>query len=162
FEYRRFRAQGERAIDARIRLTVRQTLFSLAVNTTTAVGTALVLGYGSYHALQGRLTVGQLLVVIGYIAAVYKPLEAISTTIGSLQDVFVNLQMTFGIMDAEPEIRDAPGAVALRRARGHVVYRHVGFNYAGREDTLQDVSFEAKPGQVIAIVGPTGAGKTTL
>jgi ABC-type multidrug transport system fused ATPase/permease subunit len=161
-EYRRFRAQAAKAIDARIRLTVRQTLFSLAVNVTTAAGTALVLGFGAYHVLHRRLTVGQLLVVIAYIASVYKPLEAISTTIGSLQDVFVNLKIAFGIMDTLPDICDAPGAVALRRAQGHLVYRHVGFNYAGREDTLRDVTFEAMPGQVIAIVGPTGAGKTTL
>jgi ABC-type multidrug transport system fused ATPase/permease subunit len=161
-EYRRFRAQAAKAIDARIRLTVRQTLFSLAVNVTTAAGTALVLGVGAYHALHGRLTTGQLLVVIAYIASVYKPLEAISTTIGSLQDVFVNLKLAFGIMDTVPDICDAPGAVTLRRARGHLVYRDVGFSYAGREDTLRHVTFEAKPGHVIAIVGPTGAGKTTL
>src|SRR5262249_35095179 len=127
-EYRRFRTQAAKAIDARIRLTVRQTLFSLAVNITTAAGTALVLGVGAYHALHGRLTTGQLLVVIAYIASVYKPLEAISTTIGSLQDVFVNLKIAFGIMDTVPDICDAPGAITLRRARGHLVYREVGFN----------------------------------
>src|SRR5205814_454163 len=79
-EYRRFRAQAETATTARIRLTVRQTLFSLAVNTITAFGTALVLGFGAHHVFQGRLTVGQLMVMIAYIAAVYKPLEAISAT----------------------------------------------------------------------------------
>jgi ABC-type multidrug transport system fused ATPase/permease subunit len=161
-EFRRFRGQGEKAIDARVRLTVRQTLFSLAVNVTTAVGTALVLGIGAYNVLNHRLTVGQLLVVIAYIFAVYKPLEAISTTIGSLQDVLVNLRLAFGIMDTPIDIRDARGAVNLRRASGHVVYRQVGFSYAGRTDTLRDVTFEAKPGYVVAIVGPTGAGKSTL
>jgi ABC-type multidrug transport system fused ATPase/permease subunit len=76
--------------------------------------------------------------------------------------VFVNLKIAFGIMDTVPDICDAPGAITLRRARGHLVYRDVGFSYAGREDTLRGVTFEAKPGHVIAIVGPTGAGKTTL
>jgi ABC-type multidrug transport system fused ATPase/permease subunit len=162
FEFRRFRAQGEKAIDARIKLTVSQTMFSLAVNTITAAGTALILGVGATQALDGKLTAGDLLVVVAYVAYVYRPLEAISTTIGSLQDVFINLDIAFGIIDAPLEIADAPGAVALKRSRGHVVYKKVEFSYPGRVDTLQDVSFEAKPGQVVAIVGPTGAGKTTL
>jgi ATP-binding cassette subfamily B protein/subfamily B ATP-binding cassette protein MsbA len=161
-EHRRFRTQGERTIGARIRLTVRQTLFSLAVNMTTAAGTALVLGLGAYHVLQGRLSVGQLLVVMSYIALVYKPLETISTTAGSLQDVFVALRMALDLLDLEPEIRDAPDAIGVRRARGHVCFEGVHFHYTSRADALHDISFEAEPGQVIAIVGPTGAGKTTL
>jgi len=138
YEYQRFRAQGERARDARVKITVRQTLFATAVNLTTALGTAMVLGFGAYHALQGRLTIGQLLVVMTYVAGVYKPLQAISTTVGSLQDQIIN------------------------HAKGHVTFEGVDFSYKGRVDTLKDISFEAQPGQSIALVGPTGAGKTTL
>lgn len=162
FEYSRFRKQGETAIDQRIKLTVRQTLFGLAVNVTTAAGTALVLGIGAHQVLKGQLTLGQLLVVLAYIAAVYKPLEAISNTIGSLQDVYVNLDISFGLLDQKPDIQDTPGAVAVARARGRVTYKDVEFVYAGRQDTLKHISFDARPGQVVAIVGPTGAGKTTL
>ena len=161
-EYRRFRDQGERTINARIKLTVQQTLFSLAVNMITATGTALVLGYGAWHALQGRLTVGQLLVVMAYIAAIYKPLETISTTIGSLQEVFVALRVAFKLLETEPEIKDVPGAVAVKRARGRVAFEGVYFNYDRRVDTLQNICFEARAGQVVGVVGPTGAGKTTL
>jgi ATP-binding cassette subfamily B protein len=162
YEYIRFRKQAEAGVDARVRLTVRQTLFSLAVNVITAAGTALVLWIGAGMVLRGEISLGQLLVVMAYIAAVYKPLEAISTTIGGLQDVLVNLEILFGLMDQPPDIQDAPGAVSIPRAAGHVVYKDVDFSYAGRADTLKGVSFEAKPGQVVAIVGPTGAGKTTL
>ena len=161
-EYRRFRDQGERTINARIKLTVQQTLFSLAVNMITATGTALVLGYGAWHALQGCLTVGQLLVVMAYIAAIYKPLETISTTIGSLQEVFVALRVAFKLLETEPEIKDVPGAVAVKRARGRVAFEGVYFNYDRRVDTLQNICFEARAGQVVGVVGPTGAGKTTL
>lgn len=161
-EFRRFRAQGERTINARIKLTVRQTLFSLVVNTTTAAGTALVLGVGALHVLQGRLSAGQLLVVLAYIGAVYKPLEQISTTIAGLQDTLVSLRIAADIMDATPEIRDLPGALPVNRAWGSVAFKDVSFSYTGRVDTLTNVSFRAKPGQVLAIVGPTGAGKTTL
>jgi ATP-binding cassette subfamily B protein len=162
YEYQRFRTQGEKATNARIKLTVRQTLFSLAVNTITACGTALVLGFGANHVFQGRLTAGDLLVMIAYIAAVYRPLEAISTSIGGLQDVFINLRFAFGIMDTVPDIQDAAGAISIQRAQGRITYQGVQFSYTGRVDTLQDIDFDIKPGQVVALVGPTGAGKTTL
>jgi ATP-binding cassette subfamily B protein/subfamily B ATP-binding cassette protein MsbA len=161
-EHRRFRAQGEHTINARIKLTVRQTLFSLAVNMTTALGTALVLGFGAYLVLESRLTVGQLLVVLSYIALVYKPLETISTTTGSLQDVFIALRIAFNLLDQQPDIKDLPGAISGRRSRGRVAFEHVYFNYRNRTETLVDISFDAQPGQVIALVGPTGAGKSTL
>jgi ATP-binding cassette, subfamily B, bacterial len=162
YEYERFREQGRRAIGARIKVTVRQAIFSLAVNTTTAIGTAVVLGYGTYLALGGRLTVGELLIVVAYIGSVYKPLEAISGTMGALQDHIVNLQIAFDLLEKEPDIRDMPGATVVSRAKGHVRFEGVGFDYPGRVGTLKDISVEAVSGQAIAIVGPTGAGKSTL
>jgi ATP-binding cassette subfamily B protein len=161
-EYRRFRSQGETAVDARVNLTVRQTLFSLAVTSCTAVGTALVLGVGAHDVLHHRLTIGELLVVLSYIAAVYKPLETISSTMGSLQQQLVMVQGAFMLLDTQPEIRDAPDAIDARDVRGDVVFDDVSFTYAAREHTLEDISFGVQPGQCIALVGPTGAGKTTL
>lgn len=161
-EHRRFRNQGERTIRARVNLTVRQTLFSLVVNAITATGTALALGVGAYQVLQGRLTVGQLLVVMAYIAGVYKPLETISTTVGSLQEMFISLRMSFELLDTQPEIKDAPEALVLERAKGAVTFDRISFDYRTRVDTLKDISFEVEAGQTVAIVGPTGAGKTTL
>jgi ATP-binding cassette subfamily B protein len=161
-EYQRFQQQGEQAKEARVQLTVRQTSFNLAVNLTTAAGTALVLAFGAYRVLEGGLTVGQLLVVMSYIGLVYKPLETISYTIGSLQERFVGLQVAFNLLDTEPEIKDAPDARQIQRAQGHIRFEEVHFEYDGRPETLKNISFEVKPGQVVAIVGQTGAGKTTL
>lgn len=161
-EYQRFQRQGEQVKVARVQLTVRQTLFNLAVNLTTAVGTALVLGFGAYRVLEGRLTVGQLLVVMSYIGLIYKPLETISYTIGSLQERFISLQVAFKLLDTEPEIKDAPNARQIQRAQGHIRFEEVCFEYDGRPETLKNISFEVKPGQVVAVVGQTGAGKTTL
>jgi len=129
---------------------------------TTAIGTTLVLGFGSYHVLQGRLTVGELLIVMAYIGSVYRPLEAISNTIGALQEQLINMQMAFDLLDTDLEIKDLPGATKIERAKGRVTFEAVHFSYQDRVDTLKDISFEAQAGQVIAIVGPTGAGKSTL
>jgi ATP-binding cassette subfamily B protein/subfamily B ATP-binding cassette protein MsbA len=162
FEYRKFRTQAEKAINARIKLTVIQTLFSLGVNTITALGTAIVLGVGAYRVVEGRITAGQLLVVLAYIAAIYQPLQTISATIGALQDSLVNLRMLYGMFDVKPEVIERQGAVSVGRVAGAVTYRDVHFHYTGRQDTLADINLDVKPGQVVAIVGPTGAGKTTL
>jgi ATP-binding cassette, subfamily B, bacterial len=162
YEYRRFRDQSRRTVTARIDVTLRQTLFSLVVEMTTALGTALVLGFGAYRALYGQLTVGQLLVVLAYVAAVYKPLSTLSTTFGALQEQLASLQLAFNLLDTVPEVEDAPSAVTLPPARGQLTFDNVHFNYRGRSGTLRGVSFSAQPGQTIAIVGPTGAGKTTL
>lgn len=162
YEYRRFLKQGKEAVDARIKLTVKQTLFTLAVGMITATGTALVTGFGAYQCLKGHLTIGELTVFIAYLAAVYKPLEAISYTVGSLQEKLIALQMCFELLEQRPEIQDAPDAVPLDRCSGRIEFQSVDFSYKGRADTLKDISFKARPGHVIAIVGPTGAGKSTL
>ena len=161
-ELSRFRRHSLSTLRARVGITVRQTLFSLCVNMTTATGTALVLGVGSYQALRGRLTAGDLLVVLAYVAAVYKPLESISYTLGSLQDNLTGLRMGFHVLDTKPLIEEARDAVNLPRIAGSVTFDSVSFSYPGRVGTLKRISFDVAPGQVVAIVGPTGAGKTTL
>jgi len=161
-EFRRFRQQGERAVNARIGLTVRQTAFTLVTNMITATGAVVVLGFGAYQVMKGFLTAGDLLVVLAYVAAVYQPLNTISATVGSLQDSFVALRFAYNLLDTEPEIKDEADAQPLHHCEGRVAFESVSFNYPERNQTLADVSFEAKPGQVVAIVGPTGAGKTTL
>ena len=162
YEYRRFRDQAEEAVDARVDLTVRQTMFSLAVTMTTAVGTALVLGFGAYGVLKNRLTAGELLVVMGYISSLYKPLEQISNTVSSLQEQFIGLRGALSLLDTPPDITERAGARDVERVEGRVAYRNVEFSYQGRRGTLKNVSFEAAPGSRVAIVGPTGAGKSTL
>jgi ATP-binding cassette, subfamily B, bacterial len=158
----RFRQQGESAVRARVGVTVRQTLFSLVVNTTTAAGTALIIGFGAWHVLQHRLTVGELLVLLGYIAAIYKPLEQLSGTVSSLQEQFVGLRSVYRLLGHEPEITDPVDPVPLGKTSGQFTFENVSFAYPSREETLANVSFEVAGGSRVAVVGPTGAGKTTL
>ena len=93
-------------------------MFSLAVTMTTAVGTALVLGFGAYGVLKGRLTAGELLVVMGYISSLYKPLEQISNTVSSLQEQFIGLRGALDLLDTPPEIVERPGARDVGRVAG--------------------------------------------
>ena len=160
--YERFREQGERAVTARVDLTVRQTLYSAFVQVMTAIGTALVLGFGAYQILQGELTGGHLLIMLTYVAAVYQPLEQMSATVSSLQEQFVNVRGALELRDAQVEVEDAPDAVDIGRAQGEITFEGVDFSYQRRVDTLKDISFKTQAGQRVALVGPTGAGKTTL
>jgi ATP-binding cassette subfamily B protein len=162
FEWLRFRRQGEQAVHARVNLTIRQTTFSLVVTMTTAIGGALVLGFGAYFVLKHRLTAGELLVVMGYVGALYTPLEQISNTVSGLQMQFITLRGALKLLDTEPEIAEKPDARSIGRARGRVAFEDVSFSYAGRRGTLVGVSFDAPEGSRIGIVGPTGAGKSTL
>lgn len=161
-EHRRFATQGRDAVEARIHLTVQQTAFSLGVNLITAAGTALVLGYGAHLVLQGKLSIGELLVVLSYIGAVYQPLEQISGTLTTLREQLISLEAVVQLLDTEPEVADRTDGREVDRAVGRVTLERVHFSYASRVDTLKDLSFDVPAGSVVAVVGPTGAGKSTL
>jgi len=162
YEWRRFRRQGEQAVTARVNLTVRQTMFSLVVTMTTAIGSSLVLGFGAYYVLHRDMTAGELLVVMGYVASLYSPLEQISNTVSGLQMQFITLGGALKLLETAPEIDEKPDAVAVQRSKGRVTFEDVSFSYLGRRGTLTDVSFDVPGGMRVAIVGPTGAGKSTL
>jgi ABC-type multidrug transport system fused ATPase/permease subunit len=121
-----------------------------------------VLGFGFYLVLEGKLDIGKLIVLLSYVGAIYQPLEQVSSSVSLLHSELVQLRGSFQLLDTPPEVVEDPDAIELDRARGTVTYDGVSFSYHGRRDALHDVSFEVQPGQRIAIVGPTGAGKTTL
>ena len=161
-EWNRFRKQGEETVDARVQLTVKQTLFGLAVNLLTAAGTAAVLGVGATRVLDGQLTVGELLVMVAYVAAVYQPLTQLTATVAGFQQDFVALDHALDILSTRAEVVEAEHPVVMTRAQGAVSIRNVCFGYDDRRKTIDDVSLEIPAGSSLAIVGPTGAGKSTL
>jgi ABC-type multidrug transport system fused ATPase/permease subunit len=162
YQFRNFRRQGEVTVEARISLTNRQNVFNMVVSIITTLGTGAALLIGARHVLSGALKVGELYVVLQYLSSVYKPLEAISYAVGDLQNEFVSLEMSFEVLEKVPDVRDLPGAVPLPRLKGDLCFEKVDFHYKGREETLRNISFNASAGSLIGIVGPTGAGKSSL
>jgi ABC-type multidrug transport system fused ATPase/permease subunit len=162
YEFRRFREQGETAVDERVKLTVRQTAFTLGVQTSTALGSALVFGFGFAAVMRGQITIGSFIVLLSYVSSVYTPLEAISAMVGSVNQHLVQLKASMDLLDLEPEVKEAPDAKAIGRARGEVAFEHVDFAYERRNSTLEDITFSVAAGSRVAVVGPTGAGKSTL
>jgi ABC-type multidrug transport system fused ATPase/permease subunit len=162
YEHQRFREQGQTAVDERVKLTVSQSLYTLGVQTTTVAGTSLILGVGAWHVMQGKITIGELIVLMTYIGSVYAPLEQLSLTVGTVHEQLVQFNASLDLLDTDPEVVENPDAVALGRAHGRVTAQGVSFTYRGRKSTLDNISFHARPGERIAIVGHTGAGKSTL
>jgi len=162
YEHKRFRDQGKTAVDERVKLTVSQSLYTLGVQTITAAGISVVMGLGAWHVMQGQISIGELIILITYISSVYQPLEQISTTVGMVHEELVQFDSSMKLLDTEPEVKERENAVELGRARGYVRASGVAFAYPGRQHTLSDITFDAKPGERVAIVGHTGAGKSTL
>jgi ABC-type multidrug transport system fused ATPase/permease subunit len=162
YEHARFRRQGQTAVDERVKLTVSQSLYTLGVQTASAAGISIVMGLGAWHVIQGKLSIGELVVLITYITSVYQPLEQISGTVGTIHEQLVQFDSSLRLLDTKPVVLDAPDAIAIVHTQGHVRAEQVSFSYPERERTLLEISFDARPGERIAVVGHTGAGKSTL
>jgi len=123
---------------------------------------AIVAGVGSWMALQGLATIGTISVFITYSRRFGDPLRNFASLYNNIQSALAGAERVFEVLDTEPEVEDAPDAVAVDRFRGEVEFRDVDFSYVPGVQVIKDMSFRAEPGQRIAIVGPTGAGKTTM
>lgn len=132
------------------------------VNVMSSLGIALVVGLGGWMALTGMITVGVIAAFIGYARNFVQPLRQLSDLYNSVQTALAGAERVFEIIDEKPEITDKPGAIPLDEVKGEVVFDHVDFSYVPGVPVLKDVSLRAEPGETVAFVGPTGAGKTTM
>lgn len=150
------------ALAATLDLTNVQLRFKVLMGLATAVGTAGILWIGARQAMAGEVTVGTILLFLSYLGALYTPIESVMYTSSTIQGAAGSAQRVWEIMDTEPDVRDKPGAVALGRARGHVTIENATFGYEVNRPVIRGVSLDITPGKTIALVGPTGAGKTTV
>ena len=161
-ELARFSSSGDDTMRARLTLTWQESLFSVAVTAITLAGTALVLVVGGLHVLNGTLTLGSLLVVIAYLTAVYDPISAIAHSTGSLQQAVASAGRVREIFALTPEVLDAPDGIDASGITGHVRFEGVSFAYDEARNVVDSIDFEARPGELVALVGLTGAGKSTI
>jgi ATP-binding cassette subfamily B protein len=158
----RFAARSRQVIGANLRIAAINGGFDLLVGLIMALSGAAVLAMGVLHVRAGVLTLGDLLLVIGYVWQILGPVHTISNSLSSLQVAFASARRVFAILDQPADATERPGARRLRRADGAVEFRAVSFSYEGCRSALHDVSFRVEPGTRLGIVGPTGSGKTTL
>src|SRR6202008_3222927 len=138
---------------ARVALTWQQSVFCAIVGTITIAGTALVLVVGGMHVLRGKMMVRSMFGVINYLGAVYGPLSAIAHTTGQLQGALAGARRVRAMFAMTPETEGEPGAIERDAIRGDVHFGHVSFTYPNGKEVLRDIDFDAKPGQMVALVG---------
>jgi ATP-binding cassette subfamily B protein len=161
-EGERFVRRSGESVQNRIRVALIEGGFALLIGLITATGTAAVLFIGVHHVRSGLLTLGDLLLVIGYLALLYAPLNQLSKSKATLQGWLVSAERTFSLLDEKPDVIERPQARALARASGAVAFNDVSFAYRENHPVLRNVSLEVDPGTRVGISGRTGAGKTTL
>jgi ATP-binding cassette, subfamily B, bacterial len=161
-EQERFVDRSAQGMQARIRYTLTEGGLGLLLGMTTALGTAAVLWIGVQNIEAGTLTLGSLLLVMGYLSALYGPLNTLSRSITGLQSSLASAERAYALLDQEPDVYDRPGARPLDRARGAVTFHDVSFAYNKVQEVLRDITFEVPAGARVGVAGRTGAGKTTL
>lgn len=150
------------SMHARIHLAVGQGVFGLLVGVITAVGSAALIVIGIQHVRSGFITIGELLVVMGYLSQLYVPLKTASKKGADIQSSLSSSERAFSLLDKTPDVMGAANGQLLARASGTITFRNVCFSYDTERPILHDVSFELAAGTRLGITGTTGAGKTSL
>jgi ATP-binding cassette, subfamily B, bacterial len=161
-EHERFVRRADEGRWARMRLTLIEGAFGMQVSLLTVIGTAVVLFVGVRHVQASALTLGELLLVMGYLAQLYDPLKTLSKRTVGMQSKLASAERVYALLDGARDVPERADARPLPRARGDIEFRDVAFAYPGGRTVLCEVGFDAPAGTRIGIAGSTGAGKTTL
>lgn len=161
-EEQRFTERAGEGMGARLRVALIDGSFWMAIGLVTALGTGSVMYVGFRSVESGAMTLGSLLLIMGYLAELYGPLSKISRQVATLQSGFASAERVFALLDQAPDVVDLPEARPLGRAGGAIELHDVSFSYDGQAPVLEHVSFAVEPGERVGISGRTGAGKTTL
>ena len=161
-ERHRFERESEKIVSSSLRARDVKAKLSPAVEVIVACGSAVVLWFGARHVLDGALSAGALVVFLLYLGKMYKPIRELSKLTDTYSRALVAMDRINGFFAVELDVRDLPGARRARRFHGTIEFDHVSFSYGPERPTLVDVDLTIPAGSVAAIVGPTGAGKTTL
>ena len=157
-----FRRGSEKSLALSLRLYSTETLFMLIVDSVLAVGTAVLVFLGAKHVISGQLTIGELTVFLAYLREMYAPIQTMSQNFAELSSARAGLDRVFSVLDVQADIQDAPGALPLPPVRGEVRLEYVTFGYDEGRPVLRGINLDIRPGERLALVGRTGAGKSTL
>jgi ATP-binding cassette subfamily B protein len=158
----RFTALNEENRAANMRTVYLNAAYFPAVELLSAVATAVILVYGGHQVIAGAVTIGVLASFVFYLQSFFDPIQQLSQLWTTYQAGMAALDKIFGLLDEQPDVADRPGAVELPVLRGEIRFDDVSFGYGDDAPALSDVTLEVPPGQTVALVGATGAGKSTL
>jgi ATP-binding cassette subfamily B multidrug efflux pump len=158
----RFRERNAANRAANVQAVAITSAFAPAIDVLSTLATAVVIGYGGYLVVAGTLTVGLLTAFLIYVQQFFRPIQLASQVYTQAQAALAGGERIYNVLDEEPEPLDPPGTTKLDRMEGRIEFDNVTFAYEPDRPVLQNVSFEVEPGQTVALVGPTGAGKTTI
>ncbi|MFZ0034329.1 MAG: ABC transporter ATP-binding protein, partial [Sedimentisphaerales bacterium] len=137
-------------------------IFHPSVEFLTALGVVIVVGFGGYFAFIGSINIADIVAFLLYLALFYAPITNVAQLLESAQQAIAGAERVIEIMDTPPPVTDAEDAVAIKDVKGYLEFEHVSFGYSENVLVLDDISFRVEPGQMVAFVGATGVGKTTL
>jgi len=162
FEVSRFESQSLENVETALEARSIKAKLSPMVDVMVAVGTCLVLGYGARLALSGQLSAGVLIVFLLYLGKMYKPMRDLSKSTDTVSKAIVGYERIKEVLEIEARVRDLPRARKAPSFKGKVEFEDVNFAYDDKSPVLKNIRFTIEPGQVAAIVGPSGTGKTTI
>jgi len=162
YEQERFEKRSLESVERALAARSLKAKLSPLVEVIVACGTCLVLWWGSRLVVSGALTSGELLVFLLYLGKMYKPMRELSKMTDTISKADVGWERIREVLENEQRVRNLPGARKAPKFRGDIQYEHVAFSYSAEQLLLKDLSMNIKSGQLAALVGPTGAGKTTI
>lgn len=148
--------------DAVMRVVWLGGLYHPTVESILSIGTVIVVGFGGIMALDGLLSIGDIVRFLLYLSLFYAPIATLVASVDNLLQAAVGAKRVFSLLDAEPEIQDKTNAITLATTAGHLAFHNVTFCYDQHTPVLDNVTFDIPAGAMVALVGPTGVGKTTM
>jgi ABC-type multidrug transport system fused ATPase/permease subunit len=161
-EHERFATESENYYRARVKGIRYWSTFFPAIRFLGSMGTVVVLGVGSWMVINGEMSLGTLVAFISYIASFYEPINRLTEVDNIFQEAIAAGERIFELLDQSTDVTDAPGAVDLPDISGKMEFQHVYFRYESGDKVLYDISFHVAAGEMVALVGPSGAGKTSI
>ena len=162
YEAGRFQGRSREVMDLQVHQALVGRWFFMLMGLFSFIGPALISWWGGQEVINGTLTIGTIVAFVAYLARLYGPVSSLATVYVDVQAAFALFERIFEYLDVESEITDPPDGARLPRLNGCIQFDNVSFEYVPGRPALKDLSFTIEPGQLAALVGPTGAGKTTV